>query len=89
MAPPHNEGKEPQLPGDNMTLATSNPCSDEDEFKAMYHATYRASTFALRKYLKEPMGTEEGSSLMPPVLGKGKAMTYIDGFLKLFCEEEH
>ncbi|PYH98881.1 hypothetical protein BO71DRAFT_343987 [Aspergillus ellipticus CBS 707.79] len=61
--------------------------SDEDEFKAMYHATYRASTFALRKYLKEPSAGEDGSRNMPPVLDKSKAMTYIDEFLRLFCEE--
>ncbi|PLB34457.1 uncharacterized protein BDW47DRAFT_112121 [Aspergillus candidus] len=50
--------------------------TDEDEFKAMYHATYRASTFALRKYLREALPLE-----------KGKAMTYIDEFLRLFCED--
>ncbi|XRM44611.1 hypothetical protein ABZX51_007731 [Aspergillus tubingensis] len=61
--------------------------TDEDEFKAMYHATYRASTFALRKYLKEPSPGEDGSPKKPPLLEKGKAMTYIDEFLKLFCEE--
>ncbi|PWY71550.1 hypothetical protein BO94DRAFT_501746 [Aspergillus sclerotioniger CBS 115572] len=61
--------------------------TDEDEFKAMYHATYRASTFALRKYLKEPSPGGSGSSNMPPLLEKAKAMTYIDEFLKLFCEE--
>lgn len=53
---------------------------EEDEFKSMYHATYRASTFALRKYLKE-------SSDRTPPLDKGKAMGYIDEFLRLFCEE--
>ncbi|KKK17857.1 hypothetical protein P175DRAFT_0463631 [Aspergillus ochraceoroseus IBT 24754] len=61
----------------------------EDEFKAMYHATYRASTFALRKYLKESPVRETGSKSLPPILEKEKAMTYIDGFLKLFCEEEN
>lgn len=50
--------------------------ADTDEFKAMYHATYRASTFALRKYLRDS----------PPVLEKQKAMGYIDEFLRLFCE---
>ncbi|KAL2815906.1 hypothetical protein BJX63DRAFT_388783 [Aspergillus granulosus] len=75
--------------GDNPVLPTSVSCSDEDEFKAMYHATYRASTFALRKYLREPAIGEDGSRSMPLALEKAKAMTYIDGFLKLFCEEEH
>ncbi|KAL4918010.1 hypothetical protein BDW62DRAFT_182171 [Aspergillus aurantiobrunneus] len=89
MAPPRSEGRDSQIPGDNMVLSTSNPCTDEDEFKAMYHATYRASTFALRKYLREPVLSGDGSDLTPPVLDKGKAMTYVDGFLKLFCEEEH
>lgn len=57
--------------------------TDEDEFKAMYHATYRASTFALRKYLKA-VGIE---ALSPPLLEKKKAMGYIDEFLRLFCED--
>ncbi|CEL01622.1 hypothetical protein ASPCAL01202 [Aspergillus calidoustus] len=74
--------------GDNAALHSSSN-TDEDEFKAMYHATYRASTFALRKYLKEPAMSADGSRSIPPALEKAKAMTYIDGFLKLFCEEEH
>ncbi|KAI9934122.1 hypothetical protein MW887_005195 [Aspergillus wentii] len=61
--------------------------TNEDEFKAMYHATYRASTFALRKYLKEAPQNGEGERVLPPLLEKGKAMTYIDEFLRLFCEE--
>ena len=62
--------------------------TDEDEFKAMYHATYRASTFALRKYLRESPVVDGGASkgLALP-LEKGKAMTYIDEFLRLFCED--
>lgn len=61
--------------------------TEEDEFKAMYHATYRASTFALRKYLKEPVANGEGIKAPPPLLEKKKAMGYIDEFLRLFCEE--
>lgn len=53
--------------------------ADTEEFKAMYHATYRASTFALRKYLRDS----------PPVLEKQKAMGYIDEFLRLFCNDLH
>ncbi|KAL4898517.1 hypothetical protein BDV59DRAFT_5762 [Aspergillus ambiguus] len=60
--------------------------TDEDEFKSMYHATYRASTFALRKYLKESTA-DGGPKSPPPLLEKGKAMAYIDEFLRLFCEE--
>ena len=62
--------------------------TDEDEFKAMYHATYRASTFALRKYLRESPVVDGGvtKGLALP-LEKGKAMTYIDEFLRLFCED--
>jgi hypothetical protein len=53
----------------------------DDEFKCMYHATYKAAAFALRKYLKESAGT-------PPVLlEKDKAMTCIDELLRLFCED--
>ena len=51
--------------------------ADSEEFKAMYHATYRASTFALRKYVRD----------RPPVLEKQKAMGYIDEFLRLFCND--
>ncbi|KAL4793519.1 hypothetical protein BDV19DRAFT_399986 [Aspergillus venezuelensis] len=82
-----NTERESQIPGGSTTQTA--PCPDEDEFKAMYHATYRASTFALRKYLREPTVSEDGTKSMPPTLEKAKAMTYIDGFLKLFCEEEH
>lgn len=60
----------------------SGPSTDDAEFKAMYHATYKAAAFALRKYLKPAI---PGSS--PPTLDKEKAMTYIDEFLRLFCEE--
>ncbi|KAL4782271.1 hypothetical protein BJX76DRAFT_333036 [Aspergillus varians] len=89
MAHLHSEGKDSNIPGESTALSGFNTCTDEDEFKAMYHATYRASTFALRKYLKEPIANKDGSKSVPPVLERGKAMTYIDGFLKLFCEEEH
>lgn len=61
--------------------------TDEDEFKAMYHATYRASTFALRKYLKQCPSTDGAVKDLPPLLDKEKAMTYIDEFLRLFCGE--
>jgi hypothetical protein len=55
--------------------------ADDDEFKAMYHATYKASAFALRKYLKD------GGAGASPVLLKEKAMTCIDELLRLFCED--
>ncbi|KAJ5397337.1 hypothetical protein N7509_005450 [Penicillium cosmopolitanum] len=58
--------------------------ADDDEFKAMYHATYKAAAFALRKYLKDPA---VGSGSSPSVLEKGKAMTCIDELLRLFCED--
>ncbi|KAJ5570292.1 uncharacterized protein N7459_009722 [Penicillium hispanicum] len=53
--------------------------SDDDEFKNMYHATYKAAAFALRKYLKD--------SSAPLVLEKGKAMICIDELLRIFCED--
>jgi hypothetical protein len=62
--------------------------TDEDEFKTMYHATYRASTFALRKYLKQCPSTDGAVKDLPALLDKEKAMTYIDEFLRLFCEED-
>ncbi|KAI9040928.1 uncharacterized protein KD926_007602 [Aspergillus affinis] len=76
-----------RLTMDGIPLSTSASGTDEDEFKAMYHATYRASTFALRKYLKEPPADGDPSKVLPPLLDKGKAMNYIDEFLRLFCEE--
>ncbi|KAK2742985.1 hypothetical protein FQN55_007615 [Onygenales sp. PD_40] len=79
------------------------PDSDEDEdFKAMYHATYRAASFALRRYLKDvppcagaslPVVDEDAQSAVSdsvlvsvPVLEKEKATDLVDGLLKLFCE---
>lgn len=77
------EGPDPRPPTADGTASTV----EEDEFKAMYHATYRASTFALRKYLKDPFVNGEGVKVIPPLLEKQKAMGYIDEFLRLFCEE--
>lgn len=57
--------------------------ADDDEFKAMYHATYKAAAFALRKYLKDG---PSGPGSTPLRLEKGKAMTCIDELLRLFCE---
>ncbi len=59
------------------------PAADDDEFKAMYHATYKGAAFALRKYLKE--GGAGGAT--PVLLEKEKAMTCIDELLRLFCED--
>lgn len=63
--------------------------ADDDEFKAMYHATYKAAAFALRKYLKSPCPSPSGSGSgsCPMLLEKGKAMTCIDELLRLFCED--
>jgi hypothetical protein len=58
--------------------------ADDDEFKAMYHATYKAAAFALRRYLKMALA---GSGPGPVILQKEKAMTCIDELLRLFCEE--
>lgn len=55
---------------------------DEDEYRAMYHATYKAANFALRKYLKNDLST-----VPPPVLTRETATNVVDGILKLFCEE--
>ncbi|KAL5047839.1 hypothetical protein BDW71DRAFT_179213 [Aspergillus fruticulosus] len=88
MVSPH-EGRDSQVYGDGVTLPASSTSTDEEEFKAMYHATYRASSFALRKYLREPIVGDDGFRPAPPILEKRKAMTCIDGFLRLFCEEDH
>jgi hypothetical protein len=61
----------------------SSSAAEEDDFKGMYHATYRAATFALRHYLKmTPAET------LPPVLSKDTATNVIDGILKLFCDDQ-
>ncbi|KAJ5822819.1 hypothetical protein N7447_005159 [Penicillium robsamsonii] len=88
--PPGGAGLEPEADVSGMTpapeaLRPETPApgttADDDEFKAMYHATYKAAAFALRKYLKQ---TPE---LAPLVLEKEKAMTCIDELLRLFCED--
>lgn len=58
--------------------------ADDDEFKSMYHATYRAAAFALRKYLRDSTASA-GTAPLP--LEKEKAMTCIDEILRLFCED--
>ncbi|KAJ5545411.1 hypothetical protein N7535_006202 [Penicillium sp. DV-2018c] len=78
---------EPELPGATPApeLRAETPApganAEDDEFKAMYHATYKATAFALRRYLKLVPGVAVA------VLEKEKAMTCIDELLRLFCEE--
>ncbi|KAJ5375451.1 hypothetical protein N7517_007457 [Penicillium concentricum] len=88
--PPGGAGAEPEPDVSGMTpapeaLRAETPApgttSDDDEFKAMYHATYKAAAFALRRFLKQTPG------LAPSVLEKEKAMTCIDELLRLFCED--
>ena len=67
------------IPAPELRAETPAPATDDDEFKNMYHATYKAAAFALRKYLKFPGA--------PVVLEKEKAMTCIDELLRLFCED--
>jgi hypothetical protein len=47
-----------------------------DDFKGVYHATYRAATFALRRKLKGEM-----------VLEKDIVRSVVDQLLVLFCED--
>ncbi|EEA18970.1 hypothetical protein TMatcc_010488 [Talaromyces marneffei ATCC 18224] len=61
----------------------SSSVTEEDDFKAMYHATYRAATFALRHYLKVV-----AVETLPPVLSKDTATNVIDGILKIFCDDQ-
>ncbi|KAA8643224.1 uncharacterized protein ATNIH1004_009986 [Aspergillus tanneri] len=87
MLPAHTEDRGPHMTPSGIPETMPASSTDEDEFKAMYHATYRASTFALRKYLKETPADGDSSKTLPPRLEKEKAMNYIDEFLRLFCEE--
>lgn len=61
----------------------SSLAAEEDDFKAMYHATYKAATFALRHYLKTAT-----AETLPPALSKDTATNVIDGILKLFCDDQ-
>ncbi|OJD17540.1 hypothetical protein AJ78_02353 [Emergomyces pasteurianus Ep9510] len=72
-----------------MPTAALPETDEDDDFKAMYHATYRAASFALRRYLRDTIigssgEVEEGGGV--PVLEKEKATDLVDGILKLFCE---
>ncbi|KAJ5902445.1 hypothetical protein N7495_002973 [Penicillium taxi] len=57
--------------------------TDDDEFKDLYHITYKAAAFALRRYLKS---SSVGAGSIPVLLQKEKAMTCIDDLLRIFCE---
>ncbi|KAK2839280.1 hypothetical protein FQN49_006296 [Arthroderma sp. PD_2] len=64
---------------------------DDMEFKDMYHATYRASAYALRRFFKPSAPTvklpgDASCTSDVPTLGKDKAMDTVDSVLKLFCE---
>lgn len=72
----------------NTTTTASASGTDEEEYKSMYHATYRASTFALRRYLNQPPPESSTSTAPVPRLEREKAMNMVDEFLKLFCHEE-
>lgn len=73
--------------GDTGLSASVSSGSDEDEFKAMYHATYKAATFALRKYLKEHHSGGETVENIPPILAKERVTNLVDELLRLFCED--
>lgn len=71
--------------------------TDEDDFKAMYHATYKAATFALRHYLKTDTILNSDDSrdsargmqkTGPAVLSRDTATNVIDEILKLFCDDQ-
>ncbi|OQD86094.1 hypothetical protein PENANT_c008G09012 [Penicillium antarcticum] len=83
MSKPPSGGAEAEADGLGTTPAPGTS-ADDDEFKAMYHATYKAAAFALRRYLKIAI---PGSVAGPGLLQKEKAMTCIDELLRLFCED--
>ncbi|PGH03061.1 hypothetical protein AJ80_08756 [Polytolypa hystricis UAMH7299] len=93
---PHAPETEPTETGTPVPVSTSPDADDdEEEFKAMYHATYRASSFALRRYFKGPVADAMIASLetglsspqdLGMVLEREKAMDVVDSVLKLFCE---
>lgn len=62
----------------------SGTSADDDHFKLVYHATYKAAAFALRKYLTTQ---GQGSASQPPLLEKKAAMTCIDDLLRIFCDD--
>lgn len=83
--------------GDSQEQSTFDADEDE-EFKAMYHATYRASTFALKQFLKPcqicaaqaqstgSSNTTDKSTTCISGLGRDRAVHVVDSILKLFCE---
>ncbi|OJJ43796.1 hypothetical protein ASPZODRAFT_102577 [Penicilliopsis zonata CBS 506.65] len=85
--PCHDGETETRILANDSAVMIPPAVTDEDEFKAMYHATYRAATFALRKYLKES-ANGVSSAQLPPVLKKERATSMVDEFLRLFCEED-
>jgi hypothetical protein len=87
------EGLNPPVDQGPSDAAPSTTTAEEQDFKTMYHATYKATAFALRKYLKvssEALGAPPDRLVkdpMPPVLSKERVTNVVDGLLKLFCEE--
>lgn len=57
---------------------------DEEEFREMYYATYKAATFALRKNLRRP--DSKGKEATTPALQKDHVRDVVDELLRLFCE---
>ncbi|KAJ6109826.1 hypothetical protein N7486_002061 [Penicillium sp. IBT 16267x] len=81
---PETSNSTPAVEGLRAETPAPGASADDDEFKAMYHATYKAAAFALRKYLKDSASSGGNAPLL---LEKGKAMTCIDDILRLFCED--
>lgn len=82
------EERDMRTPAPDNGLSTNSAGSpDEDEFRAMYHATYKAATFALRRYLRGADPTTMDDGALPPVLEKERATNTIDNLLRLFCED--
>ncbi|KAJ5628423.1 hypothetical protein N7490_010651 [Penicillium lividum] len=80
---PETSSSTPAAEGNRAETPAPGASADDEEFKTMYHATYKAAAFALRKYLKDPASAHNA----PLLLEKGKAMTCIDEILRLFCED--
>ncbi|OJD24239.1 hypothetical protein ACJ73_04399 [Blastomyces percursus] len=85
--PTHAQAEKPSqslsrtLTATTIPAAVSPDAEEDDDFKAMYHATYRAASFALRRYLKDMTNgtTGMGSSAVAGPNGLNNASSEIGG----------
>ncbi|PGH06668.1 hypothetical protein GX51_02296 [Blastomyces parvus] len=82
-APTDKPSQSHSRPSTATTIPSAAPpdTDEDDDFKAMYHATYRAASFALRRYLKDVTNgsTTTGGSVVAGANGLNSASSQIGG----------